>query len=159
MGNYIICLRGELGAKHEAIQDTRERKRALWGQTKKGISVSKRSTGYKKWNNNARWVYDHKQKESYSPCLPSGTPDEPLEGALYSDALQAFSHWTYEHSKEAILIADLQGKCRKDQVFEGSHGPVFTLTDPVIHGRKPEGTKQQSNGRTDLGKRGIANFF
>ena len=63
-----------------------------------------------------------------------------------SDALQAFSHFTYVKSGQSLLICDLQGV----QTPSGTQ-----LLDPAIHSKV--GTSRY--GPTDLGHRGIQRFF
>ena len=63
-----------------------------------------------------------------------------------SDALQAFSHFTYVKSGQSLLICDLQGV----QTPSGTQ-----LLDPAIHSKV--GTN--CYGPTDLGYRGIERFF
>ena len=38
--------------------------------------------------------------------------------------MQAFGHWTYEHSGKQLMVVDLQGM---------QSGAEYTLTDPAIH--------------------------
>lgn len=60
--------------------------------------------------------------------------------------LNAFSHWTYHHSKGEHLVCDLQGiDCDGTDSYE--------LTDPVVM------SKDKSFGATDLGIVGISNWF
>ena len=61
-----------------------------------------------------------------------------------SMVLQAFSHWTYEDSKNYLIIVDLQGVQK---------GNEFVLTDPAIH------SEDQSYGETDFGNEGMKTFF
>jgi Alpha-kinase family len=58
---------------------------------------------------------------------------------------QSISHFSYHHSGGQFLLCDLQGG-----VYD--HGVV--LTDPVIMSRQ-----QGAYGVTDLGPKGITNFF
>ena len=64
-----------------------------------------------------------------------------------SDMMQAFSHFTYVHSGESLVICDLQG-------VRNSRG-VNQLSDPAIHCRILKGTY----GSTDNGFPGIKRFF
>eukprot|EP00942_MAST-04A_sp_MAST-4A-sp1_P000797 g797.t1 len=66
------------------------------------------------------------------------------EAILDDDVPQAFSHWTYAHTKGDFLVCDLQGvKGTKD----------FQFTDPAIH------SKKKKYGATDHGKKGQRRFF
>ena len=48
---------------------------------------------------------------------------------LDSDVPQAFTHFTYQHSKRKLMVCDIQGV-----LDHGTAGaPVFRLTDPCIH--------------------------
>ena len=67
--------------------------------------------------------------------------------ATNSDMMQAFSHFTYVHSGESLLICDLQG-------VRNSRG-VNQLSDPAIHCR----IRQRTYGNTDSGFLGIRRFF
>jgi hypothetical protein len=48
-----------------------------------------------------------------------------------SDVPQAFSHFTYCHTKRKQVVCDLQGVLNKSV----PDSPFFELTDPVIHHR------------------------
>ncbi len=49
----------------------------------------------------------------------------------YSSLLNAFSHWTYEYTKEYLIVTDLQGFVYKNN--------EFILTDPaIICSKEPE---------------------
>uniref|UniRef100_A0A1X7UR18 Alpha-type protein kinase domain-containing protein n=1 Tax=Amphimedon queenslandica TaxID=400682 RepID=A0A1X7UR18_AMPQE len=63
-----------------------------------------------------------------------------------SDVMQAFSHFSYVHSGESLLICDLEGI---------KTGNRFQLTDPAIHNR----TRPNYYGSTDSGFIGIKRFF
>ena len=71
--------------------------------------------------------------------------------------VQAFSHFTYRHTRRKMLVCDLQGVLNIDAADEGRAG-VFELTDPVIHYRSETG-RQQVYGKTDHGLRGMHAFF
>ena len=71
--------------------------------------------------------------------------------------VQAFSHFTYRHTRRKMLVCDLQGVLNNTAADEGCAG-VFELTDPVIHYRSDTG-RQQVYGKTDLGSCGINAFF
>ncbi|KAJ3012938.1 UNVERIFIED_CONTAM: hypothetical protein HDU68_000940 [Siphonaria sp. JEL0065] len=73
-----------------------------------------------------------------------------------SDFPQAFSHWTYYHTKRDLLVCDLQG------VLDKSSTPsVFEFTDPAIHCSRSSSKKGYTRkfGRTDRGTYGIHDFF
>ncbi|CAF3347746.1 unnamed protein product [Rotaria sp. Silwood2] len=80
---------------------------------------------YKKYSNNAGFV------ELKDPAF----------------TLQAFSHWTYDHTDGNMMIVDLQG------ILNGDDGK-YLLTDPCIHS-----TDLTRFGRTNLGKPGMKKFF
>jgi Alpha-kinase family/von Willebrand factor type A domain len=80
---------------------------------------------YVKYNNNSGYVNEDK-------------PDDP-----FSQAAQAFSHFTFERSRGRFLVSDLQGV---------SH----ILTDPAIHTLNPKRFKLAD---TNLGKEGFKFFF
>ena len=67
---------------------------------------------------------------------------------LDEDILLAFSHWTHFYTKRDCLVCDLQGVH-----FDGAN-PVFKLTDPAIHSKKPG-----RYGSTDHGRKGQNAFF
>ncbi|CAG0900528.1 unnamed protein product, partial [Darwinula stevensoni] len=58
--------------------------------------------------------------------------------------LNAFSHWTYDHTKHYLMVVDLQGILDKER---------YVLTDPAIH------CKELRFGSTNLGKVGMVTFF
>ena len=80
---------------------------------------------YKKFNNNAGFV--------------------DLNDPSYT--LQAFTHWTYEHTAGTMMVVDLQGIDLGDK-------DTYLLTDPCIHS-----TDLTRFGRTNLGKQGMNRFF
>ena len=80
--------------------------------------------GFRKWTNNTSFV----NKD------------------LYSDAMHAFSHWTYEKSGGYLLICDLQG-------VQEDHDK-YVLTDPAMHC-----TDLLRFGSTNLGPDGMKRFF
>jgi len=57
---------------------------------------------------------------------------------------QALSHFSYKYFNKEILLVDVQGML-KDK--------AYSLTDPAFH------STASSFGKTDLGKKGIENFF
>jgi Alpha-kinase family/von Willebrand factor type A domain len=80
---------------------------------------------YVKYNNNCGYVNED-------------NPDDP-----FNKTAQAFSHFTFERSRGAFLVSDLQGV-----------GHV--LTDPAVHALDPERFKLAD---TNLGKEGFKFFF
>lgn len=70
---------------------------------------------------------------------------------------QAFSHFTYHHTRRKLLVCDLQGVLSNSDGGEDRAG-VFELTDPVIHYRSSSGHSQVF-GKTDLGEKGVRKFF
>jgi hypothetical protein len=79
------------------------------------------------------------------------------------EMIQAFSHFTYECSKQNLVVVDLQGTLVMDQ-----QPPEVVLTDPAIHSRRrPTDQHKHHNphlsrlnlGRTDRGDKGIVCFF
>ena len=58
--------------------------------------------------------------------------------------MQALSHWSHHTSDGKLLLCDLQG---------GRRDGHYILTDPVIC------SEDQKFGATDLGPKGIENFF
>ena len=69
------------------------------------------------------------------------------------DFPQAFSHFSYIHTERKMLVCDLQGV-----LDESVWPPMYELTDPVIH-YASSGGRTKVYGRTDRGKKGIADFF
>ena len=63
----------------------------------------------------------------------------------YHSTLEAFAHFTYEHTEGYLVVYDLQGV---------ELASKFLLTDPAIHC-----TDRLRFGRTNLGKRGIEKYF
>ncbi|RIA93474.1 kinase-like domain-containing protein [Glomus cerebriforme] len=63
----------------------------------------------------------------------------------YHSTLEAFAHFTYEHTGGYLVVTDLQGVELENK---------FLLTDPAIHC-----TDRLRFGRTNLGKRGIKDCF
>ena len=120
---------------------------------------------FTKWNNNAGAVKSWsacKNKASAGGALGIGTmalleedeeEDEDEEDSApiqTEDVPQAFSHFTYEHSKGKKLVCDLQGIWNPDD--------GFVLTDPVVHYVSSRG-KKHKNGATDKGLEGVKRFF
>ena len=121
---------------------------------------------FTKWNNNAGAVKSwsaSKNKASAGSALGIGTmalleedeeedeEDEEDPAPIQTeDVPQAFSHFTYEHSKDKKLVCDLQGIWNPDD--------GFVLTDPVVHYVSSRG-KKHKNGVTDKGLEGVKRFF
>ncbi|CAF1402261.1 unnamed protein product [Rotaria sordida] len=80
---------------------------------------------YKKYSNNAGFV------EHSDPAF----------------TLQAFSHWTHDHTDGNMMVVDLQGIIAGDD-------EKYLLTDPCVHS-----THLFRFGRTNLGKPGMKRFF
>jgi hypothetical protein len=70
-----------------------------------------------------------------------------------SDFLQAFSHWTYEESKEQFLVCDLQGIFEVQHLFSGVVAPTFILTDPVVHEKKNTQTAEDGSWEVEVSSR------
>ena len=84
-------------------------------------------------------------------CLAGMAEVEIVPGdSQLTDVPQAFSHFSYEHSKGKQLVCDLQG------VWNEEDG--FVLTDPVVH-YVSENSKKHVNGATDKGLEGVRKFF
>ncbi len=145
------------------------------------VVVEKRLEGeFDKWNNNNGYVQKDKttpqQKKTLSTLAEDGEVEEnqeendeelgssclkPIEidnGIFVSkeEVAQAFSHFSYVQSGKKMLICDLQGVfCRSSN--------TFNFTDPVIHyhdARREGGqNSRRVYGRTDMGQRGIQDFF
>ncbi|KAI0547948.1 kinase-like domain-containing protein [Xylaria curta] len=75
----------------------------------------------------------------------SNTGWAPVTGGVWSEAMQALSHFSYHDSNGQILLCDVQG---------GAYRDGYILSDPVIMSQKPE-----KYGPTDLGPNGIRLFF
>lgn len=134
-----------------------------------GVLVEKQldPTKYKKWNDNRGAVngqYLLEDNPLSSEKLDVIAESEEEEDSEYEseteeaeeiidhlDIPQAFSHFTYRYTKRKLLVCDLQGVL-------SSSPPLFELTDPVIHFRSNRG-KRGFFGRTDLGRKGINDFF
>ena len=74
-----------------------------------------------------------------------------LNEEIYSNTLDAFSHWSYQATNEYLIVTDLQGFCNKKD-------PVaiqFVLTDPAII--CPEHFDRFSS--TNLGIKGVKKYF
>ena len=70
-----------------------------------------------------------------------------------TQALEAFSHYTYHSSGGFLIVCDLQGRYRDNRRFGPRAKSRFELTDPAICSRN------KSYGPTDLSEKGIESFF
>lgn len=71
------------------------------------------------------------------------------------EMVQAFSHFTFEASRQNLIVVDLQGTLAMD-----NDPPEVILTDPAINTRSKTTNLSSLNlGRTDRGDKGIASFF
>jgi hypothetical protein len=77
-----------------------------------------------------------------------------IEGSGHwtTEAMEAFSHWSYHASGGQHLVCDLQGRYRDNRRFRNGKSR-FELTDVAICSRA------RSFGPTDLGEKGIESFF
>lgn len=126
---------------------------------------------FQKWNNNNGWhICEDDKKKSDHQKLPAvseegeaeniGTAEEPIEidNGIFvkkEEVAQAFSHFSYIQSGKKMLICDLQG------VYNAPKN-VLRFTDPVIHyhdARKEGARRRGAYGKTDMGQKGIQNFF
>ncbi len=131
---------------------------------------------FEKWNNNNGWhVGRQNMKSEASSSLDtvreSDGVDESEEGSggdfmnpieidngifvKKEEVAQAFSHFSYIFSGQKMLICDLQG-------VYNTNKRVFNFTDPVIHyhdAKKESKRNKGVYGRTDMGQKGIQNFF
>ena len=87
---------------------------------------------FKKFNNNGGYVFK--------------APSEMELASRISDALQAFSHYSWQKSEHKILVCDLQGVMTEKGAL---------LTDPSIHSC----TENLCYGSTDLASPGMDKFF
>ncbi|KAI0200270.1 kinase-like domain-containing protein [Astrocystis sublimbata] len=67
-----------------------------------------------------------------------------ITGGMWSEAMQALSHYSYDNSGGQLLLCDIQG---------GSYSNGYILSDPVIM------SQRRTYGPTDLGRDGIRSFF
>jgi len=71
---------------------------------------------------------------------------------------QAFSHFSYVHSKRRFMVVDLQGVLET----EIGGGKCYKLTDPVIHKHSRSNRSRYRSwkfGKTDRGTKGMKAFF
>lgn len=147
------------------------------GNYERGVLVEKMldPSKYKKWNGNDGYVRGQERDYSINlnelfEQLQISTPKERdmlvrrssakevhpnlAEYFKLDDMPQAFSHYSYYHSKRQLLVCDLQG------VYDDSDpkNSKFEFTDPVIH-YSTDSNRKHTFGRTDRGKHGIFDFF
>mmetsp|Transcript_18260 Transcript_18260/g.55060 ORF Transcript_18260/g.55060 Transcript_18260/m.55060 type:complete len:818 (-) Transcript_18260:1605-4058(-) len=125
---------------------------------------------FRKWNsNNGRVCHDSTAGTSVASveqnagratsslptiCEDEYEPEEEMSSSpatfkpVLDEVPQAFSHFSYVHSRGTSLVCDLQG------VWNATDG--FVLTDPVIHHALDE---RRRNDPTDKGSEGIHLFF
>eukprot|EP00854_Cymbomonas_tetramitiformis_P012116 gene12116-14317_t len=98
-------------------------------------------TKYMKWNNNAGHVagqvaapahqqggplFDLKEEEEEEDCNPDADSIRNVSISIEdADIPQAFTHFTYRHSRRKMMVCDLQGVLKTDCT-----PPEFQLTDP-----------------------------
>lgn len=115
----------------------------LDGNCTRGVLVENFLKGkFIKFNGNNGFVSTQGNDGDRTVELESGN-------VYFTDFLHAFSHWSYVHSDNAIILCDLQGVLNA----EGRH-PRFDLTDSAICSRK-----RKEYGKTDIGLRGVRQFF
>ena len=71
----------------------------------------------------------------------------PSEVGTNHQAVQAFSHWTYNVSGGQLMAVDCQG------CFDAARN-AFVLTDPAVHS-----VSLLAYGGTNMGKKGFERFF
>jgi hypothetical protein len=74
------------------------------------------------------------------------------DGSWTTEAMAAFSHYTYHKSNGQLMVCDLQGRYRDNRRFRSGKSR-FELTDVAICSRS------RSYGPTDLSEKGIETFF
>ncbi|KAI0441289.1 kinase-like domain-containing protein [Xylaria telfairii] len=103
---------------------------AIWTYEKTGEKTGEKALvepmieNFEKFNSNSGWA--------------------SITGGVWSEAMQALSHFSYHNSGGQLLLCDLQG---------GSYRDGYILSDPVIM------SQLQTYGPTDLGPNGIRSFF
>lgn len=105
---------------------------------------------------------DDGQAKEEGEDLFHASENEPIT-CLYKDVHdrhfpQAFSHYSYEMSKNQLMVVDLQGILEET----AGKGKRYVLTDPVVHKRRKRRTNKLRNwtfGRTERGERGMSAFF
>lgn len=75
------------------------------------------------------------------------------DGSWTTEAMEAFSHYSYDASHGELIICDLQGRYRDNRRFRNGSKSRFELTDVAICSRS------RSYGPTDLSEKGIESFF
>lgn len=74
------------------------------------------------------------------------------DGSWMTEAMEAFSHYTYHMTCGELIVCDLQGRYRDNSRFRNGKSR-FELTDVAICSRS------RSFGPTDLAEKGIESFF
>ncbi|CAD7973227.1 unnamed protein product [Amoebophrya sp. A120] len=69
---------------------------------------------------------------------------------IHTEALECFSHFTYEESGGSLMVTDLQG------VASQGRDLCWTLTDPQVLSQEPG---RELYGRADRGPQGMTEFF
>ncbi|KAI1751538.1 kinase-like domain-containing protein [Xylaria castorea] len=127
--NIIRCTQEVIDDWHDAgIIDKRVllNKPAIWTYRVTGAKtlIEPMIENFEKFNSNSGWA--------------------SITGGVWSEAMQALSHFSYHNSGGQLLLCDLQG---------GSYQDGYILSDPVIM------SQVQTYGPTDLGPDGIRSFF
>eukprot|EP00928_Gymnodinium_smaydae_P036973 TRINITY_DN25742_c0_g8_i1.p1 TRINITY_DN25742_c0_g8~~TRINITY_DN25742_c0_g8_i1.p1 ORF type:complete len:1422 (+),score=129.01 TRINITY_DN25742_c0_g8_i1:47-4267(+) len=79
------------------------------------------------------------------------------EYGLHSEYAQAFTHWTFHHSRGNIMVSDVQGVC---STGASADAPYFVLSDPQVHSREDSRDELGGDfGSGDLGCDGMYEFF
>jgi hypothetical protein len=102
---------------------------------------------FTKYNGNDGYVNVNEVKKSMVIEVQGGE-------VRMTDILHAFSHWSYVHSHQKLLLCDLQGVLNQE-----GRKPKFDLTDPAICSSRSKENKKRRYGFTDIGLKGIRNFF
>ena len=87
---------------------------------------------FRKFTSNSGWISD--------------------DGSWTTEAMEAFSHYTYHASGGELIVCDLQGRYRDNRRYRNGKSR-FELTDAAICSRC------RSYGPTDLSEKGIESFF
>ena len=94
------------------------------------------------------YIYEEFMEGAYLKYNTNGGWVNPIVSP-YSDATQAFSHYTWVKSGKQLIVCDLQGVTKGDKIF---------LTDPAIHSNDYM-LLQPKRGGNNLGPPGIKKFF
>jgi hypothetical protein len=100
-------------------------------------------------------AYEHATGAASESFAQTARHRQLIERVMDKDIPQAFTHFTYCHSKRKLMVCDLQGVLTTDAT---TGTPVFRLTDPCIHYESRRG-RQMVYGRTDKGRKGMLDFF